>query len=122
MTRRDTLSEFLKKWEPLKQIPHFDTARKLKNLTKLFHSFIIDRNIYTHGGLFLLVPDKILLIEHVENGETVFSQINSQILLSYNKAYQLLLTFLSLIEGLYYGADEERIESILNNYNTILNS
>lgn len=120
--RRDLLSDFLKSWSPLKLIQQFDTNKKLKNITKGFHDFITDRNIYTHGALHLLLPEKVILIEHVQRSTMTYSLINSEILLSYNNAYRIIFTFLSLIESLYNQSDKERVDSILNQYNRLLSN
>ena len=94
---RDVFSPHVKK---RKDIPDYDTTEKIKEITKLFASFITDRNIYVHGRLILLLIENKLVIEHINQGVEVYSEINVDILKSNNEAYVKLSGFMDRVSGI----------------------
>lgn len=100
MKLRDVFSEFLKAFKPLRGIEEYNSNQKIKKITKVMNQFIIDRNIYTHGQLALYRPGGTFLIEYLNGQRPEFSEVNLQILDSYNKVYKELEAFLDLIQSL----------------------
>lgn len=112
MSRKNLFSDFVKKFEKLKSIEMFDTNLKIKNVTKVLNQFVLDRNIYTHGLLHLLLPEDVFILEHIEQEHIKYSEVSLEILKSFNRMYAKLSFFINLIDRLYQGADELAHESL----------
>src|SRR5579875_347307 len=54
MGLRNILSEYIKKYLPLRKITQYNSNNKISNaITKPMFQFVTDRNIYTHGQLLV---------------------------------------------------------------------
>ncbi len=83
MGLRDILSDFLKKNEIVKTHDLFNTTEKIKAITSVFHRYISDRNIYTHGVLKFRFPDKQFVMQYIENKRAVvYAVLSTEILQS----------------------------------------
>ncbi|MFC4211127.1 hypothetical protein ACFOWA_08045 [Pedobacter lithocola] len=62
---RDMLSPVIKKDKRLHSIPYFDDYDKRKLYTSTFFNFIADRNILTHGILYLNTDDNQMYLNYI---------------------------------------------------------
>ena len=71
----------------------FNSTKKLKPFSKAFHTFILDRNKYTHGQLCFNSPSFDYILEYIETSEQQkeYAHIDIEILKSYNLCYKEIL-------------------------------
>jgi hypothetical protein len=74
-----------------------DNPEGFKAFRSDFHSFISNRNIYTHGQLHFFRPSLEYVIQYLAKpGQTpAYVIINSETLISYNDFYKVLQQFLT---------------------------
>jgi hypothetical protein len=72
-----------------KEFSVFNSTAKLKPFSKAFNTFVLDRNIYTHGQLCFLSPNYDFVLEYIETPahQKRFAFIDTTILTSYNNCY-----------------------------------
>jgi hypothetical protein len=72
-----------------KEFAEFNSTKKLKDYSKAFNTFILDRNKYTHGQLCFLSPDYDFVLEYIEtpSQHKRYAYLDTNILLSYNNCY-----------------------------------
>lgn len=81
----------------------YNSTKKLKPFSKLFHDFVMDRNIYTHGTLCFVKPNfdfVILYIDSASNGQK-YATIDLNILKSYNDCYVKIKEFMREYTGIH---------------------
>lgn len=71
----------------------FNSTKKLKPFSKAFHTFILDRNKYTHGQLCFNSPSFDYILEYIETPEQQkrYAHLDIEILKSYNSCYKEIL-------------------------------
>ncbi len=70
MGLRDAFSKYINEDKSVRGLEQFNTKLKRKEVTSTFNEYILDRNIYIHGKLKLLLPDGIFFIDYVEEKKT----------------------------------------------------
>jgi hypothetical protein len=72
------------------EFKNYTTTGKLKPFSKAFHTFVLDRNKYTHGQLCFIRPDYDFALEYIESPSQrkVYASIDKDVLLSYNLCYK----------------------------------
>jgi len=102
MSLRDILSDFLKTNTIIKAQDLFNTREKIKAITSTFHRYISDRNIYTHGILKLRFPEKVFVMQYIENKRiTVYAELSIEILKSNLSVSEELANILAQINTIY---------------------
>lgn len=79
----------IRKRKIYKKFSEYDSTKKLKDFSRNFNNFIIDRNKYTHAQLCFISPNYDYAIDYIETPEqqNVYANINIEILKSYNEFY-----------------------------------
>lgn len=99
MKLKDRFIEFIKKDELIKQEEKYSSNQKMKLFRTNLNTFILDRDIYTHGQLHLLRPSSEFVIEYIDfsQNQKKYVTIEETILKGYNDVYKeiidLILTF-----------------------------
>jgi hypothetical protein len=97
MKLKDRFMDYLKKDVLIKTLEQYNSNQKLKPFRQNFNSFVLDRNIYTHGLLCILRPDFNYIIEYIDNfsKNKTYAYITIEMLQSYNKFYQEILQLIA---------------------------
>jgi hypothetical protein len=88
MKLRDLFSEFLKKYKPFQDSNNFKTRQQQSAFTKLMFKFITDRNIYTHGMLWVFMPEENYIIDYIDKKK---GKQRAKITLEYYSPFLILL-------------------------------
>jgi hypothetical protein len=84
MNLRNKFSKYLNEDKSIRELDKLNTNKKRKEATTTFYQYIIDRNIYTHGKLKLLLPDEKFYIDYVlEKREPARVEINKEMIQSF---------------------------------------
>lgn len=72
-----------------KEFSEFNSTKKLKDYSRAFNTFIIDRNKYTHGQLCFVSPNYEFALEYIETSsqQKRYASIDTEVLLSYNSCF-----------------------------------
>lgn len=80
-----------------KGFKEFTSTKKLKDFSRAFNTFILDRNKYTHGQLCFLSPNYDYVLEYIETPaqQKEYAFVDTEILQSYNSCYKTILGVVS---------------------------
>ena len=99
MGQRDVFSKYINEDRKIRELETFNTSAKRKLITSTFHQYIIDRNIYTHGKLKLLMPDEKFYIDFVlEKRAPARVEITKEIVQSFLEISKELKKVLQVIQ------------------------
>lgn len=102
MGLRNLFSDFLKGYSEIHKEERFNTTGKIKDITSTFFRYITDRNIYTHGVLKLRFPDRIFVMQYIENKKTkIYAELSLEILKSNLETSKELMSILGKINAHY---------------------
>ena len=90
MKLKDRFMEFLKKDQFIKTIEEYSSNQKMKAFRKTLDTFVLDRDIYTHGQLHFLRPNFDFVIEYINGkiNQKQYAIIDFEILKNYNSFYK----------------------------------
>jgi septum formation topological specificity factor MinE len=93
MNLRQSFMDDIRKSKIYKEFEDYSSTGKLKPFSQAFHTFITDRNKYTHGQLCFIKPTYDFVLQYIETPgqKTVYASIDKSILLSYNNCYKEIL-------------------------------
>ena len=90
MKLRNTFSDYLKSYVKIREIEEYNSKKKVKEFTRLFYQFILDRNIYTHGIFRMRKPENDFVLYHKVGDVNTYSLVTKEMLLSFMKVYEVL--------------------------------
>ena len=90
MKLKDRFMEFLKKDQLIKSIDEYSSNQKMKPFRKTMDTFVLDRDIYTHGQLHFLRPNFDFAIEYINSklNRKQYAIVDIETLKNYNSFYQ----------------------------------
>lgn len=93
MKLKDRFIEFLKKDVLINQVEKYSSNQKMKLLRINLNTFILDRDIYTHGQLHLFRPSSEFVIEYIDflQNQKKYAIIDENVLKSYNDTYKEII-------------------------------
>jgi hypothetical protein len=98
MNARSLMSEVLKSDKKFMQVEEINSPEKLKHFTRTFYDFIMDRNKYTHGLLYLAYPSYAPVIQYENEQKKVeYAEIDDEIIGDYFSSYDYLSVVLNKI-------------------------
>lgn len=91
MKMRDLLSGILKQDARFHVIPALLTGQLRKTFTKKFNNFILDRDIYTHGHLHIMINDFSVVIVYMgtKENEKKHCTVDNEIFQAYFNSYKI---------------------------------
>lgn len=97
MNHRELLSDIIKS-KKIDRINAVSSEYDIKSVRCAMNDFILERNKYTHGELLYWYPERKTLLEYRNSkGETVYAELNMDILNSYSECYVSLDKYLNKI-------------------------
>lgn len=95
MNLKGEFMDILRKDTLFRSIEEYNSNQKLKPFSKSFNNFILDRNKYTHGQLYIHRETLEYILEYIEGKVPSFAVVRKEILVSYNNFYKEILKVIS---------------------------
>ncbi len=87
---KNILSYIIKNEDMFHKIETLDSVDKRNIFTKYYHQFIQNRDILTHGVIFLSIPDREILCRAIINNEVTFVKITEKSITDSHQVFHIV--------------------------------
>ncbi len=96
---RNIISCIVKTDTDLHTIEELRTQKLRSNFTKVYQNYIRDRDVYTHGILYFVMPEKTAVLRSMKKGEKIYLRVDREIFRDNLRTYKYLTTVLTEIKS-----------------------